>query len=245
MVYFKSCRTLCARRLNWTRLLLEIFLFHPNWQTWQWRRKKKSWGKQSKFYSYRKNKNEESTDIKGHISAGQTEFLKVRKLFVPVRWSAHLLLLVSAGGRVSVSIVVEAVEGVVGAVEHVCTSRSGTRDPECSAPLTLLAKAQQQQPVLPLRSATMLCSASWRSLWAVLLMAACSPPLPPPRPSRSPGTGAGLEARDHLPRALWAPRLLSCSCSSVCLVHLNVRFVLSPGFFSGCPGWSAAPHLSN
>lgn len=83
------------------------------------------------------------------------------KMPIPVCGSTHFLLLICARGRVSVSIVVKTVEGVVRVIEHIYTLRSGIqRDPKCWAPLTLLAKAQQQQPVLLLCSATMLCSAS-------------------------------------------------------------------------------------
>lgn len=92
---------------------------------------------------------------------------------IPVCRSAHFLLFICAGGRISVSIVVEAVEGVVRVIEHVYTSR-------CWAPLTLLAKAQQQQPILLLRTATMLCSLS-------LLSSAGDGCLHPPPPlSRQP-----------------------------------------------------------
>lgn len=49
---------------------------------------------------------------------------------IPVCRSTHFLLLVCAGGRVSVSIVVKAVEGVVSVIKHVYTLRSGTCDPK-------------------------------------------------------------------------------------------------------------------
>lgn len=85
----------------------------------------------------------------------------MQKSFIPVCGSTHFLFFICAGGRVSVSIIVKTVEGVVRVIEHIYSLRSGIQcDPKCRAPLTLLAKAQQQQPVPPLCSATMLCSAS-------------------------------------------------------------------------------------
>lgn len=93
-----------------------------------------------------------STLINKHLSQLQKHPEKVP---LPVRGSTHLLLLVRAGGRVSIAIVVEAVEGVVGVVEHVC---AGTEERGSSR--VTLDQAQQQQPVLLLCSAAELCSAS-------------------------------------------------------------------------------------
>lgn len=154
---------------------------------------------------------------------------------IPVCGSTHFLLLICARGRVSVSIVVKTVEGVVRVIEHIYTLRSGIqRDPKC--PLTLLAKAQQQQPVLLLCSATMLCSASWHSLTLSSAGDGClQPPLLVPAALQE-----WLQVSRMRTTSLWS--LDSCSGLS----HTNLQiyifciyFVTSTAHFLWYPRWPA------
>lgn len=146
---------------------------------------------------------------------------------VPVCGSTHFLLLVSARGRVSVSIVVKTVEGVVGVIKHSFTLRSQMWAPNSLAPLTVLATAQQQHPVLLLCFATMLCSASWHSLWALLMTA--TPPAPTSLPLLVPAALQerlqSLSSQDHLYLSS-----LNCGPGLLCTV-IHILFFISLSLF--------------
>lgn len=98
------------------------------------------------------------------------------KWSIPVSGSTHFLLFVCAGGRVSVSIVVKTVEGVVGVIKHSYTLRSQMCDPKCLAPRTLLAKAQQQPPCPAALLSMQLTPMSELCCWWRLPPAPLSPP---------------------------------------------------------------------
>lgn len=127
----------------------------------------------------------------------------------PVGRSAHLLVVVGAGWRITVSIVVEAVEGIVSVVKHVCSWRTLMYLLDwmlCTSPPWPGAAAAAETPaVCP---AALLCLHAllrWLSLGAELVMmkVVMKTEAPPPVPAALQEVSGGLHGlEEHLPASV-------------------------------------------
>lgn len=159
------------------------------------------------------------------------------KSAIPVCGPTHFLLLVRAGGRVSVPIVVETVEGVVGVVEHICGS---VCDPQCDSP--------GQSPAATPCPAALLCHHALLRQLTLALSSADDGCLQRGPPLLCPSSSPSQLPVSRLRTTSLSPVSPCISTKNLTFANLDFIFILSPAmhlFFLGYSRWPTVSHLSD